>query len=550
VGQLPAERRQLGWVIAAWVLVQLPFLPTAFRIDEPNILAIARQIAREPLDPYGFTINWNGTTESAFTTLANPPLFPAILAGWAAIAGWSETAMHLAVLPFSVMALLALASLAKIVGLNPALAAFLGACSPALFLGSQVVMPDVSMVALLCAALAAAFRYLESGSRRALFVAILCAFAAPLMKYNAVALVPALGMAAFVARQRRAGLVVVATAPLAALVLWGLVSAAIYGEAHFVAITRMQQAAAIAPWPGALAALGLGVIPLALIPRLLPAIRSRAVAAGVGAVLLFLVLQAAFLLGYPPLPSLLYGISVTVALLFIVAVLGRGVEGWKSKHALLVALAALALTTLALQKGLLFTSVRYLMPLLPAAILLPLAVPTSRPPKWLLALSGMLILALAIGDAASANTYRAVIRNLEPRLAAAERLYFAGHWGFQYYAEIAGGRAVEQGAPPRLEAGDVLLVSRNAFPGIDPSLMGADLRQEHFDLRPRWPLRALDCAAATNFYGNAISGCRYFPLYLPFGFATGAWDRVTLITAHSSPPEEGVTEAAETRTAR
>ena len=69
--------RGVALVLAAFVVAQLFFLPTAFRVDDTNILAIARQIAKAPLDPYGFTFNWTGTPRAAFDILANPPLVPA-----------------------------------------------------------------------------------------------------------------------------------------------------------------------------------------------------------------------------------------------------------------------------------------------------------------------------------------------------------------------------------------------------------------------------------------------------------------------------------------
>src|SRR5256885_15226496 len=103
---LLTDRPQLLAVIL-WIAVQLPFLSSAFRIDDPYFLAVTRQIYNHPLDPYGFRINWDGTTEWAFKTLANPPLVPAYLAAWHCLFPWNEVSFHLAVLPFSLIALYA-----------------------------------------------------------------------------------------------------------------------------------------------------------------------------------------------------------------------------------------------------------------------------------------------------------------------------------------------------------------------------------------------------------------------------------------------------------
>src|SRR5437660_1575941 len=96
-----ASKKMPLWILAAFALLQIPFLASAFRIDDTNILAIAHQIARTPLDPYGFDFNWTGTVRPAFDILANPPLAPALIAGWASIFGWSEVSLHILTLVFA-----------------------------------------------------------------------------------------------------------------------------------------------------------------------------------------------------------------------------------------------------------------------------------------------------------------------------------------------------------------------------------------------------------------------------------------------------------------
>src|SRR5215831_12285131 len=146
-------------VVVFWVLVQFPFLSSAFRIDEPYFLAVARQIYKHPLDPYGFQINWDGTSEWAFKNSANPPLVPAYLAACHCLLPWNEVSFHLAVLPFSIIALCAFGALAQHMKVDPVTSQFLLCCSPAFFLGSQVVMQDVPMLALFLLAVTGAMYY-------------------------------------------------------------------------------------------------------------------------------------------------------------------------------------------------------------------------------------------------------------------------------------------------------------------------------------------------------------------------------------------------------
>src|SRR5512134_344713 len=100
-------RKQGLWISAAvlWTLIQLPYVSGPFRIDDPYHLEAAKQVRQAPGDPYGFEINWDGTPKSAFTTYASPPLVPGWLAVWSCFFPQNEVSLHLAMLPFSLVAM-------------------------------------------------------------------------------------------------------------------------------------------------------------------------------------------------------------------------------------------------------------------------------------------------------------------------------------------------------------------------------------------------------------------------------------------------------------
>ena len=56
---------------------------------------------------------------------------------------------------------------------------------------------------------------------------------------------------------------------------------------------------------------------------------------------------------------------------------------------------------------------------------------------------------------------RAAVELIAPQVAAGNRVWFAGHWGFQWYAQKAGARAATL-APPSPAAGDLLVSSLRA----------------------------------------------------------------------------------------
>src|SRR5262245_32925790 len=194
-------RKQRLWFVAAalWTLIQAPFLSGPFRIDDPYHLEAARQMQRAPSDPYGFHINWDGTPKSAFATYASPLLVPGWLALWSRFFPQSEISLHLAMLPVSVVALLAFGLLAKSFEVRCSIAMALLACSPAFFLTTQVLMPDMPMLCLFLVAVTGARIYQRELSRFAAVVACVAGFCCPLAKYNGAVLLPVLMSLGFAA---------------------------------------------------------------------------------------------------------------------------------------------------------------------------------------------------------------------------------------------------------------------------------------------------------------------------------------------------------------
>ncbi len=109
---------------------------------------------------------------------------------------------------------------------------------------------------------------------------------------------------------------------------------------------------------------------------------------------------------------------------------------------------------------------KYLLPSVPAAAMLVMRlVPEGR--KWLIpsmaaagAVLGLLIL-LGVRDLAETQR-RAVAELVEPAIKAGERVWFAGHWGFQWYAEEAGASPATLD-PPMPNPGDTIVVSEIDF---------------------------------------------------------------------------------------
>jgi 4-amino-4-deoxy-L-arabinose transferase-like glycosyltransferase len=519
-------------VVVFWVLVQFPFLSSAFRIDEPYFLAVARQIYKHPLDPYGFQINWDGTPEWAFKNSANPPFVPAYLAACHCLLPWNEVSFHLAVLPFSIIALCAFGALAQHMKVDPVTSQVLLCCSPAFFLGSQVVMQDVPMLSLFLLAVTGAMYYEDSGRTIALIVALFAAFCCPLAKYNGLVLVPVLVILVFTGKRKR-GILMIASAPLLSLVLWNLFTWFKYDQNHFLAMIAFQKNPAIRTplWQltaGTLAATSLGVLPLCLLGFVagIPTGRKALLASGILTLPLYGTCK--IWLGYGNLPSFLLAVGMWLALLLIGFTFVCGWKFYRRQSSTGLALVIWILSGFAFQTGLLFSSVRYVLFLAPPAILLLLSQSSSPPQKrtrgLLLGINLFLVAMLAIGDARIAEAYREFIkRRVAPLLSESRgRLYFSGHWGFQYYCERLGGEAVDEAGPPELCPRDLMVVARTAWPDVlQPSRVnGQEIAPVAVAFNPNWLIRTIDCDGGANFYASKTYGCRY-PTFLPFGFSRG-----------------------------
>jgi Dolichyl-phosphate-mannose-protein mannosyltransferase len=528
---------KLGFLWASlvvWIVIQLPFASGAFRIDEPYHLKAAEHLQSRPADPYGFYINWNGTPEWAFHTYASPPLVPEWLALWSRIFPRNEFSLHVSMLPFSVGALLAFGLLANSYGLDARLAMALLACSPAFFLTSQVVMPDIAMLCLFLVAVTGARLYQLNGRMEALLVAVIAAFSCPLAKYNGVVIVPVLICFAL-ARPRRIEMIGIAIAPVLSLILFGGFTWVRYGAVHFIAMSAYQRSAEMSTHPavitvGVFAATGIGVLPLALLLFLVRVPKQPRLILAVDTVSLISSIWLGLQLGYPPISIFLFAASIGFSTHVLCLALQ---QGWKTLRGFdwgCLAVPVWYLAAFVFQYGVMFTATRYVVFLAPPAILMVMRATTAKPRHAVLGLALganlLLVISIAVGDLLAANLYRTFAGNEVKALRGSQnRVFFAGHWGFQYYAERAGGELIDKRKGPQLQSGDSMVIAKMPWPSLLEPVAAAGLEFEHRSLlmNRSWPVRTLSCKAGISFHGNAISGC-VRPTLLPFGFSSEPWE--------------------------
>jgi 4-amino-4-deoxy-L-arabinose transferase-like glycosyltransferase len=529
--------RSIG-VLAFLLLVAVgPFLGRPIHIDEPLFVWAARQMAREPLDFYGFNVNWTGTPQPMHEFAMNPPLTSYYVALVARLAGWNEAALHAAFVPVALAALIGTFALAGRFSSRPLFAALVSLSTPAFLVSSTMVMSDTLAVAFWVWALWLWDRGLREERTRLLAVAALLAGLAALTKYFAIALLPLLALsAALTARRTRAWLWALAI-PLIMLVAYERVTAAQYGHSLLFGAasyaSRYQDPT------------------LAMQARKL--VQGLAFTGGSAATLLFLS------------PVLLRWRSALVPVLLAVCLLGI-LGGWFQAQLLLWCVVGIGVLWLAIDDVLrtrrpeaavlsawvvgtfVFASfvnwtvnARSLLPLIPAVGILAARrldrlAEAGNPPtsSWVaggLATAAALSMAIVCADASLATASKTAAFDLVKEFGArGTPVWFQGHWGFQYYAELLGALPLDRRGS-RVGAGEWIVRPANnsyLFP-LPRAFLSSPYRRE-FPV-PSW-VSTMDPRASSGFYAATFG-------WLPFAVG-GAQPELYFVYQSTTPFDLGV----------
>jgi 4-amino-4-deoxy-L-arabinose transferase-like glycosyltransferase len=217
------------------VISALPFLNQPVHIDDTLFLQVAHNIINNPLDPYGSSINWLGDSEKLFKFFSNPPLFSYYLACVITAWGESERAMHLACIPFTLMAGIGMFFLSRRFG-SPAFASVLFlVLSPAFFTMSHTLMPDVAMSAFVICAVLLFIRGYDGDRPLCVIAGGLLAGVAPLFRYNGL-IASVIIMLYIVLNFRKEKIKYGAVLLIPALLFagWNLFTMEKYGSMHFL----------------------------------------------------------------------------------------------------------------------------------------------------------------------------------------------------------------------------------------------------------------------------------------------------------------------------
>jgi len=518
-------------LILATILL-LPFLDKAFTMDDTVFLFEAVQAVNDPLHPTAFDMAWGIEPQRISTIVPTGPVMAWLLVP-AILAGGSERVAHGVQILLLWLAIVATVALALRLGIASGWAASAGlllATTPVVLGMAGTAMPDIPAMALGAAGLQQLMAWREDRrARQAILAAFLLGFAA-LARTHLVLLV-GIGVLLVVGdvfswTAWRAGpwtrWLPLAAAPLVTAAV-NVLTQDPAGGTGTIAAAAVELSSTRSLAPNLLAFLVHWALALPFaIPWLL--LRGRPSPRGI-----------AFLVGTMAAAAALVRVAhpdVTPWAIAPIAGLGAAALGdvlgdaFRRRDGVQFSLGLWLLVALPAAVYVHLPS-KYLLASAPAAAILVARAMAKAPrlgrPLLAATTAAGVLLGIAIlrADSAFAGMGRTAARALiAPRVAAGQRVWYAGHWGFQWYAERAGARFFPV-RPPLPPQGDVVVASANTDPHIVVWRM--DFLVPIGVLESREPGgRLMDRPSGAGFFSNAWG-------YLPWSWSDSTIDRFDVL---------------------
>jgi 4-amino-4-deoxy-L-arabinose transferase-like glycosyltransferase len=516
--RLPAGRQLV--IIAAVVCLLAPCLDKAVHIDDPLFIWAAQHITAKPIDFYGFNVNWANTSEPMWSINYNPPLTSYFLAAVGGVAGWSEAVMHGSFLLWASGFALGCYHLARLLCGQPLLATLIVICSPVFMVCASTLMTDLPVAALWTWATVFWIRGMNQKHFGWLVGSGVFCGLAFLTKYSAVLLPPLLLLYGLVHKRGIGIWVLPLLIPAGTIVCYQAMTSSLYGTALF-SLARGYASYGSAgfassqksKWLIGLSFMGGCFLPALFYSRLLW--KRRGLALGVFGCIVLGGLGLWF--GKLGMAELRSNGNIRVGLLAqmaVLAVTGLGVlmlafENWvKERDAASWLLCAWVLGVLLFAAVINWTvAARSFLPGLPAAaILITRKLENARASMsgrsalgWPLIPSVLVAIGVGVADCHLANSARAAALRIATAYPPQQKtLWFMGHWGFQYYMQLAGAKPVDMRLM-HLNEGDLLAVpSDNSNVRPPPADFAKEIAS--FETRPNQWLATMKLSSGAGFY--------------------------------------------------
>ena len=522
-------------IIAAFVAtLSLPFSNKAYHMDDPAFLAIADQIAKDPLRPYSFSLEWGQSAKSA-AQLLDTPLVPYYIAFVTWLFGRSEMILHLAFLIFPLMAGASFYFIAGRFVPYPLVAALLLISSPVFLPNSHNLMLDIPSLSFFLLSMALFVNGVDRKSHALLSLGSIAAGLAFLAKPQSLVIIPLLAFYCIVRKKRT--YVIYQLIPVFFVILFsihnyffeGSVIAADY--ISFLSGAKQSSVMLFAAYAlSNLSSIGGAVLfplflfyPFVLKKRNLPLL---AASAAIGLLISFLTYQfsAISASGQYTLPQIsLLLVFVSGALFFLFVLLSDHYgnirlflrsafrAGKRKYNPPALFLSAWFFGTLAVNSGISGGAVRHLAYFLPAMILCYLALLKSYAPLLRIQMQTFLAIGVAstlslgflisVADYQYAGVYRDFSEHAGNQFkTATNTVHFLGSAGFQHYMAEHGYHMLLNGDNSPKQ-GDIITRARLVFPRkMAPELAARVAYVDTIRYSSRLPVRIQNTEAHAGYY--------------------------------------------------
>lgn len=516
----------------------LPFITKAFHIDDPLFLWTAKQILVNPLDFFGFSVNWWGIERPmAGASFFNPPLNSYYIALVASIFGWGEVALHTAFLIPALGVAIGTYYLAKELCPHPVLAALSGIVTPVFMVSSTNVMCDTLMLAFWVWSIVFWIQGMKEKKGRKLLLGGVLIAACALTKYYGMVLIGLMFVYSLLKTRKVGSWVFYLLIPVIALVCYQWWTYELYGKGlitdasdYAVEIKSRDSADLISNLLTTLSFTGGSIITLLFfMPLLWP--RLYLIGAFLAAILLIFGLASLEKIAGFSIQDV-QGIRWSFVFQFGVMILAgfhllalAGFDCLKSRDSDSILLFLWVLGTFVFA-GFLNWSItaRTILPMVPVAGILIVrqlfrfkGEQAARVKDFKIyfpvLFAGIVAFTVAWADFTLANTARSAVQHLDQVVKdrTNRNIWFQGHWGFQYYMELAHARAVDFNRS-QINQGDIVVVPAN---NTNLKTMRDQIveMKEYLEFMPFSWLTTLERNLGAGFY-SSIWGP------LPFAFGT------------------------------
>jgi 4-amino-4-deoxy-L-arabinose transferase-like glycosyltransferase len=514
-------------LVTATLACLLPFADKAFHIDDPLFVWAGRHMQTQWWDPYGFEVNWYGSTMPMHEVTKNPPLACAYTALIISIFGENEFALHLGFFVQAIAAVLGTYELARRLCDRPFLAALAALFMPVFMVSSTTVMCDVLMVALWVWAVVFWMRGLENKRPLTLALAGLLAGACVMAKYFGIALIPLLVAYSLTRERRVSWRLLHLLIPMVVIVLYEYWTKALYGRGllfdAFSYTNQIEPRTISGLFLKALIAIGFTGGCCVIVLLLTPVLRRGRLWVWTAIAAVILLVMSWVMLGnwstYAGSPARL-GIAFQWSLLLLggLWVLALPLLDWKrhkNADSLLLLLWVFGTFLFCVLNWTI--NARSLLPVAPAVAVLVLrrieTVAPSAKLTWRFATAAFLSLLVSLADYQLANSARTAALTIKEKFdnSSTTTVWFQGHWGFQYYAQSTGLRAFDS-THSRVSPGDLMVLPFNNTNLIP-------IRKEKAERLTVIELPVFPCVSTMS---KAIGAGFYMDVLGPLPFAFGA----------------------------